>query len=56
MRSKTEIGGICRVQEVTPEKVILSIKDPKDKEAKPKIEEIKAGFVLWSTGIGTSKR
>ena len=40
------------MQEVTPDKVIISIKDPKDKEAKPKIVEIDSGFTLWSTGIG----
>jgi hypothetical protein len=41
-----------RVQEVTPDKVILSIKNPKDKDAKPEMVEIASGFVLWSTGIG----
>ena len=34
---------------------MLSLKDPKDKESKPRIEEIPAGFVLWSTGIGAYK-
>jgi hypothetical protein len=41
-----------RVQEVTEDKVTLSIKNPKDKDAKPEIKELDAGFVLWSTGIG----
>lgn len=41
-----------RVSEVTPEKVILTIKDSKDKSAKAKTVEIPSGFVLWSTGIG----
>jgi hypothetical protein len=45
---------MSRVQEVTPDKVILSIKDPKDKESKPKVVEIASGFTLWSTGIGKS--
>jgi NADH dehydrogenase len=40
------------VAEVTPEKVIVTIKDGKDKDAKPVTKEIPAGFVLWSTGIG----
>jgi NADH dehydrogenase len=40
------------VQEVTPDKVILTIKDSKDKDAKPKVVEIDSGFTLWSTGIG----
>ena len=43
------------VQEVTPEKVTLTVKDSKDKDAKSRIEEIPAGFVLWSTGIGKCK-
>ena len=44
------------VKEVTADKVVITRKDPKDKDAKPITEEISAGFVLWSTGIGTSKR
>lgn len=40
------------MSEVTPEKVILTIKDSKDKSAKAKTVEIPSGFVLWSTGIG----
>ncbi len=40
------------MQEVTEDKVVLSLKDPKNKDAKPEIVEIPAGFVLWSTGIG----
>lgn len=43
----------CSVAEVTPEKVIVTTKDPKNKDAKPETHEIPAGFVLWSTGIGT---
>ena len=39
------------VQEVTKDKVILSIKDSADRNAKPKIVEIPSGFTLWSTGI-----
>ena len=54
-RRTSVILGHCslsRVQEVQPDKVILTIKDPKDKTAKPETVEIPAGFVLWSTGIG----
>jgi len=40
-----------RVQEVTPDKVVLSIKG-KNKDDKPEIVEIPSGFTLWSTGIG----
>ncbi|ORX38316.1 hypothetical protein BD324DRAFT_620416 [Kockovaella imperatae] len=40
----------ARVQEITPDKVVISLKSEKEGEA-PKIEEIPAGFVLWSTGI-----
>jgi len=43
-----------RVQEVTEDKVVLTLKDPKNKESKPEVVEIPAGFVLWSTGIGES--
>ncbi|WVQ79734.1 hypothetical protein IAT38_001834 [Cryptococcus sp. DSM 104549] len=50
-RNDVRVITFARVQEVQEDKVILSIKNPKDKDAKPKIEEIEAGFVLWSTGI-----
>jgi hypothetical protein len=40
------------VQEVTPDKVIVTVKDPKNRDAKAETKEIPAGFVLWSTGIG----
>jgi hypothetical protein len=40
------------VKEVFPDRVIVTLKDPKDKDAKPVEREIPAGFVLWSTGIG----
>jgi hypothetical protein len=46
------VADILSVQEVQPDKVIISVKDPKNKDAKPEIREISAGFVLWSTGIG----
>jgi NADH dehydrogenase FAD-containing subunit len=46
------LGLIVRVSEVTPDKVVVTIKDSKDKNAKPETQEIEAGFVLWSTGIG----
>jgi len=36
---------------VTPDKVIVSVKDPKEKDSKPQMQELEAGFVLWSTGI-----
>ena len=42
------------MSEVTPDKVILTIKDSKDKDAKPKTVELDSGFTLWSTGIGGS--
>jgi NADH dehydrogenase len=42
----------CSVKEVFPDKVIVTLKDPKDKDSKPVEREIPAGFVLWSTGIG----
>jgi NADH dehydrogenase FAD-containing subunit len=45
-----------RVQEVTPDKVIVTVKDPKDRDAKAVTKEIPAGFVLWSTGIGESRK
>ncbi|WWC71381.1 uncharacterized protein I206_105336 [Kwoniella pini CBS 10737] len=50
-RNDVDVVINARVQEVFPDKVILSIKDPKDKDAKPSSKEIEAGFVLWSTGI-----
>ncbi|WRT68582.1 uncharacterized protein IL334_005560 [Kwoniella shivajii] len=50
-RNDVDVVINARVQEVQPDKVILSIKNPKDKDAKPEIKEIDAGFVLWSTGI-----
>nr|ODN86152.1 NADH dehydrogenase [Cryptococcus depauperatus CBS 7841] len=50
-RNDVQIVTNARVKEVTEDKVILSIKDPKNKEAKPQTEEIESGFVLWSTGI-----
>ncbi|WVR09457.1 hypothetical protein IAU60_006524 [Kwoniella sp. DSM 27419] len=50
-RNDVDVVINARVQEVMPEKVVLSIKNPKDKDAKPELKEIDAGFVLWSTGI-----
>ncbi|KAL7419107.1 hypothetical protein Q5752_005943 [Cryptotrichosporon argae] len=50
-RSQINVVTNARVSEVTPEKVVLSIKDPKDKNSKPRTVEIDSGFVLWSTGI-----
>lgn len=50
----TVANKFIRVQEVTPDKVIVTVKDPKDRDAKPVTKEIPAGFVLWSTGIGES--
>ncbi|WWC90551.1 uncharacterized protein L201_005487 [Kwoniella dendrophila CBS 6074] len=50
-RNDVDIVINARVQEVMPDKVVLSIKDPKDKDGKPSSKEIEAGFVLWSTGI-----
>ncbi|OCF39117.1 NADH dehydrogenase [Kwoniella heveanensis CBS 569] len=50
-RNDVDVVINARVQEVQPDKVILTIKDPKDKDAKPTTKEIEAGFVLWSTGI-----
>ncbi|WVQ72061.1 hypothetical protein IAR50_001605 [Cryptococcus sp. DSM 104548] len=41
----------ARVQEVTPDQVTITVKDPKNKDAKPETKDIEAGFVLWSTGI-----
>lgn len=43
-----------RVAEVTPDKVTITIKDTRNKNAKPHPIDIPAGFVLWSTGIGMS--
>lgn len=43
-----------RVAEVSENTVKITIKNPKDKSAEPHAIEIPAGFVLWSTGIGTS--
>jgi len=45
---------IDRVAEVSEDTVKITIKNPKDKSAEPHAIEIPAGFVLWSTGIGTS--
>ncbi|KAK8854628.1 hypothetical protein IAR55_003367 [Kwoniella newhampshirensis] len=50
-RNDVDVVINARVQEVQQDKVVISIKDPKDKDAKAKTEEIEAGFVLWSTGI-----
>jgi hypothetical protein len=45
--------AVCfSVKEVFTDKVVVTLKDPKDKNAKPIEREIPAGFVLWSTGIG----
>lgn len=41
-----------RVQEVSEDKVTITIKDTRNKNAEPHAIEIPAGFVLWSTGIG----
>ncbi|ADV23606.1 NADH dehydrogenase [Cryptococcus gattii Ru294] len=41
----------ARVQEVKDDRVILSVKDSNNKDAKPEVKELEAGFVLWSTGI-----
>ena len=43
-----------RVAEVSEDTVKITIKNPKDKSAEAHAIEIPAGFVLWSTGIGTS--
>jgi len=44
-----------RVAEVTEDQVKITIKkNPKDKSSEAHAIEIPAGFVLWSTGIGTS--
>ena len=40
--------------EVQLDKVVITLKNSKNKDEKPKTEEIPAGFVLWSTGIGES--
>ncbi|WWD19232.1 hypothetical protein CI109_103690 [Kwoniella shandongensis] len=50
-RNDVDVVINARVQEVQQDKVVLSIKDPKDKDAKPRTQEVEAGFVLWSTGI-----
>ncbi|EIW68421.1 hypothetical protein TREMEDRAFT_71992 [Tremella mesenterica DSM 1558] len=50
-RSDVNVIVNARVQEVTPNSVKLTLKDPKNKEAKPEEAELAAGFVLWSTGI-----
>lgn len=50
-RNDVKVVINARVSEVTPDKVILSVKDTKNKDAKPSIVEVPAGFVLWSTGI-----
>ena len=42
-----------RVAEVSEDTVKITIKNPKDKGAEAHAIEIPAGFVLWSTGIGT---
>ncbi|KAL1405793.1 hypothetical protein Q8F55_007469 [Vanrija albida] len=56
--SRTNVNVIAnaRVQEVTPDRVILK---QKDAEGNYELKEIDAGFVLWSTGIamqGFTKR
>jgi NADH dehydrogenase FAD-containing subunit len=45
---------MVRVAEVSEDTVKITIKNPKDKSAEAHAIEIPAGFVLWSTGIGTS--
>ncbi|RSH82305.1 hypothetical protein EHS25_006015 [Saitozyma podzolica] len=50
-RNDVTVWTNTRVQEVTPDKVIVTVKDPKDRDAKAVTKEIPAGFVLWSTGI-----
>lgn len=50
--AECSLNFISRVQEVKDDRVILSIKNPNNKDAKPEIKELEAGFVLWSTGIG----
>ncbi|KAI9637628.1 putative 64 kDa mitochondrial NADH dehydrogenase [Dioszegia hungarica] len=50
-RNDVNLVTNARVKEVTADKVVITRKDPKDKDAKPITEEISAGFVLWSTGI-----
>lgn len=42
----------ARVKEVTPQKVVYTIKDPKT--GKTTEHEVDSGFTLWSTGIGES--
>ena len=46
------LWATCSVKEVFPDRVIVTLKDPKNKDAKPEERVIDAGFVLWSTGIG----
>ncbi|ORY35681.1 putative 64 kDa mitochondrial NADH dehydrogenase [Naematelia encephala] len=50
-RNEVDLITNARVSEVTADKVIVTIKDPNDKNAKPKTLEIDSGFTLWSTGI-----
>lgn len=50
-RQDIEVVKNARVKEVFTDKVIVTLKDPKDKDSKPVEREIPAGFVLWSTGI-----
>jgi NADH dehydrogenase FAD-containing subunit len=52
-RNDVTLWTNARVAEVQPDKVIITLKDSKNKDEKPRTEEIPAGFVLWSTGIGT---
>ena len=49
-----ELWETCSVKEVFPDRVVVTLKDPKNKDAKPEERVIDAGFVLWSTGIGES--
>ncbi|TXT08859.1 hypothetical protein VHUM_02987 [Vanrija humicola] len=47
-RTKVHVIANARVQEVTPDRVILT---QKDADGNNVLKEIDAGFVLWSTGI-----
>lgn len=50
-RNDVKLWTNARVAEVQPDKVVITLKNSKNKDEKPKTEEIPAGFVLWSTGI-----
>lgn len=39
------------MQKVTEDSVTVSIKDPKQPDAAPVLEDLPSGFTLWSTGI-----